>query len=158
MIIIQGQVQAELTCVQLHKRAERIASLLCDRARLNAGDHVALLYPPGLDLIAAFYGCVYAGQSLSVCLSVCLAVCVSVSLSVCLCVCLSVCLCVCLVCLLYPPGLNLGRVFSPGHWTAAFSQPENSCVLSAAVTVVKVENSSSNNEKLRSAITPFYQP
>ena len=77
MIVVQGQVQSELTCVQLHKRAERIASLLCDRAHLNAGDHVALLYPPGLDLIAAFYGCVYAGQS------VCLSVCLSVSLSVC---------------------------------------------------------------------------
>uniref|UniRef100_A0A8C2H1H2 Disco-interacting protein 2 homolog A n=1 Tax=Cyprinus carpio TaxID=7962 RepID=A0A8C2H1H2_CYPCA len=29
--------------------------------RLNAGDHVALVYPPGIDLIATFYGCLYAG-------------------------------------------------------------------------------------------------
>ena len=25
------------------------------------GDHVALIYPPGVDLIAAFYGCLYVG-------------------------------------------------------------------------------------------------
>ena len=28
---------------------------------LSTGDHVALLFPPGLDLIVAFYGCLYAG-------------------------------------------------------------------------------------------------
>ena len=32
-----------------------------DKAKLNTGDHVALLYHPGLDLICAFYGCLYAG-------------------------------------------------------------------------------------------------
>ena len=30
-------------------------------AYLLAGDHVALIYPPGVDLIAAFYGCLYVG-------------------------------------------------------------------------------------------------
>ena len=29
--------------------------------RLNTGDHVALIYPPGVELIAAFYGCLYVG-------------------------------------------------------------------------------------------------
>ena len=28
---------------------------------MKSGDHVALLYPPGLDLIAAVYGCFYVG-------------------------------------------------------------------------------------------------
>jgi len=28
---------------------------------LSMSDHVALIYPPGTDLIAAFYGCLYAG-------------------------------------------------------------------------------------------------
>ncbi len=28
---------------------------------MNTGDHVALIYPPGVDLIAAFYGCLYVG-------------------------------------------------------------------------------------------------
>lgn len=35
------------TCLQLHKKAERIASVLCDKGHLNAGDNVVLLYPPG---------------------------------------------------------------------------------------------------------------
>lgn len=37
------------TCLQLHKRAERIASILYDKGHLNAGDNVVLLYPPGKD-------------------------------------------------------------------------------------------------------------
>uniref|UniRef100_A0A8C2DP54 Disco-interacting protein 2 homolog Cb n=1 Tax=Cyprinus carpio TaxID=7962 RepID=A0A8C2DP54_CYPCA len=53
--------RSSLTCLQLHKRAEKIATLLYERGQLRDGDHVALVYPPGLDLIAAFYGCLYAG-------------------------------------------------------------------------------------------------
>lgn len=34
-------------CLQLHKRAERIAAVLGDKGHLNAGDNVVLLYPPG---------------------------------------------------------------------------------------------------------------
>ncbi|XP_023379567.1 disco-interacting protein 2 homolog C [Pteropus vampyrus] len=57
----RGTIANSLTCVQLHKRAEKIAVMLTDRGRLQDGDHVALVYPPGIDLIAAFYGCLYAG-------------------------------------------------------------------------------------------------
>uniref|UniRef100_A0AAX7SQY5 DMAP1-binding domain-containing protein n=1 Tax=Astatotilapia calliptera TaxID=8154 RepID=A0AAX7SQY5_ASTCA len=57
----QGAVSSSLTCLQLHKRAERVAALLMERGGLQEGDHVALVYPPGIDLIAAFYGCLYAG-------------------------------------------------------------------------------------------------
>ena len=32
-----------------------------ETGKLKSGDHVALLYPPGLDLIAAVYGCFYIG-------------------------------------------------------------------------------------------------
>ncbi|XP_078138578.1 disco-interacting protein 2 homolog C-like, partial [Centroberyx gerrardi] len=46
---------------RLHKRAEKIAGMLAERGHLQDGDHVALVYPPGIDLIAAFYGCLYAG-------------------------------------------------------------------------------------------------
>uniref|UniRef100_A0A7N8WMG8 Disco-interacting protein 2 homolog C-like n=1 Tax=Mastacembelus armatus TaxID=205130 RepID=A0A7N8WMG8_9TELE len=56
-----GAVSSSLTCLQLHKRAERVAALLIERGGLQEGDHVALVYPPGIDLIAAFYGCLYAG-------------------------------------------------------------------------------------------------
>ena len=58
---VQGQEQTKLTCLQLHKKAERIGALLLDKTKLMSGDNVALVYPPGLELIAAFYGCLYAG-------------------------------------------------------------------------------------------------
>ncbi|XP_069108520.1 disco-interacting protein 2 homolog C-like isoform X4 [Argopecten irradians] len=59
----QWQVQAQLTmtCSQLHKRAERIGSMLVEKGKLNTGDHVALIYHPGIELVAAFYGCLYVG-------------------------------------------------------------------------------------------------
>uniref|UniRef100_A0A673HY75 Disco-interacting protein 2 homolog C-like n=1 Tax=Sinocyclocheilus rhinocerous TaxID=307959 RepID=A0A673HY75_9TELE len=57
----RGAVLSSLTCLQLHKRAEKIATMLMERGHLQDGDHVALVYPPGIDLIAAFYGCLYAG-------------------------------------------------------------------------------------------------
>uniref|UniRef100_A0A3Q3BHB3 Disco interacting C n=1 Tax=Kryptolebias marmoratus TaxID=37003 RepID=A0A3Q3BHB3_KRYMA len=57
----RGTIASSLTCVQLHKRAEKIAAVLAERGHLQDGDHVALVYPPGMDLIAAFYGCLYAG-------------------------------------------------------------------------------------------------
>ncbi|XP_041435185.1 disco-interacting protein 2 homolog A isoform X3 [Xenopus laevis] len=57
----KGAVSSSATCLQLHKRAERIAAGLIEKAHLNVGDHVALVYPPGIDLIATFFGCLYAG-------------------------------------------------------------------------------------------------
>uniref|UniRef100_A0A8K9XG89 DMAP1-binding domain-containing protein n=1 Tax=Oncorhynchus mykiss TaxID=8022 RepID=A0A8K9XG89_ONCMY len=60
----RGAVSSSLTCLQLHKRAERVAALLLERGGLQEGDHIALVYPPGnthAHLIAAFYGCLYAG-------------------------------------------------------------------------------------------------
>lgn len=43
----QGTIASSLTCVQLHKRAEKIAAMLAERGHLQDGDHVALVYPPG---------------------------------------------------------------------------------------------------------------
>nr|XP_018668928.1 disco-interacting protein 2 homolog C isoform X1 [Ciona intestinalis] len=63
----KGVVTNHLTCSQLHKKAERIAQLLLSHPTphglnsLSTGDHVALLFPPSVDLTAAFYGCLYAG-------------------------------------------------------------------------------------------------
>ncbi|XP_071990846.1 disco-interacting protein 2 homolog B isoform X1 [Engystomops pustulosus] len=57
----KGTAVCTASCLQLHKRAERIAATLMDKGHLNAGDNVVLLYPPGIELIAAFYGCLYAG-------------------------------------------------------------------------------------------------
>ncbi|XP_029658229.1 disco-interacting protein 2 homolog C isoform X8 [Octopus sinensis] len=61
--LLNSKVQPALvmTCSQLHKKAERIGCLLMEKGRLNTGDHVALVYPPGLDLVTAFYGCLFVG-------------------------------------------------------------------------------------------------
>uniref|UniRef100_A0A671XUH3 Disco-interacting protein 2 homolog B-A-like n=1 Tax=Sparus aurata TaxID=8175 RepID=A0A671XUH3_SPAAU len=57
----KGVAVSTATCVQLHKRAEKIAAALTEKGSINTGENVVLLYPPGIDLIAAFYGCLYAG-------------------------------------------------------------------------------------------------
>uniref|UniRef100_A0A6Q2ZCD2 DMAP1-binding domain-containing protein n=1 Tax=Esox lucius TaxID=8010 RepID=A0A6Q2ZCD2_ESOLU len=57
----KGVAVCTATCVQLHKRAEKIAAALTEKGSINTGDNVVLLYPPGIDLIASFYGCLYAG-------------------------------------------------------------------------------------------------
>jgi 8-amino-7-oxononanoate synthase len=50
---------ASLTYAQLDRRARAIAARLQDMG--CAGQFVLLVYPPGLDFIAAFFGCLYAG-------------------------------------------------------------------------------------------------
>ncbi|XP_077302081.1 disco-interacting protein 2 isoform X2 [Arctopsyche grandis] len=57
----KGGVAKMLSCSELHKKAERIGNLLLEKGRINTGGHVALIFPPGLDLICAFYGCLYVG-------------------------------------------------------------------------------------------------
>ncbi|KAK6626913.1 beta transducin [Polyplax serrata] len=57
----KGTATTLLTCSQLHKRAERVGNLLLEKGKINTGDHVALIFPPGIDLICAFYGCLYVG-------------------------------------------------------------------------------------------------
>ena len=47
-----------LTYEDLDRRARYIGALLQYSAR--AGDRALLLFPPGLDFIAAFFGCLYA--------------------------------------------------------------------------------------------------
>lgn len=39
----------------------QVGCLLLEKGHINTGDHVALIYPPGVDLIASFYGCLYVG-------------------------------------------------------------------------------------------------
>lgn len=47
------------TYADLDRRAKQVAAFL--RSRYAAGERVLLLYPPGLDYIAALFGCMYAG-------------------------------------------------------------------------------------------------
>ncbi len=48
-----------LTYGELDRRAAAIAAALA--ASVAPGERALLLYPPGLDFIAAFFGCLYAG-------------------------------------------------------------------------------------------------
>lgn len=44
---LQGVAVSTATCVQLHKRAEKIAAALTEKGSINTGENVVLLYPPG---------------------------------------------------------------------------------------------------------------
>jgi acyl-CoA synthetase (AMP-forming)/AMP-acid ligase II len=48
-----------ITYAQLHRRALSVAGQL--QAKFGPGDRVWLLFPPGLEFISAFFGCLYAG-------------------------------------------------------------------------------------------------
>ncbi|ESO03015.1 hypothetical protein HELRODRAFT_187099 [Helobdella robusta] len=61
LINAKMQSSSTLSCVQLHKKAERIGALLIDKLKLIPAENVALIYTPGIELICAFYGCLYAG-------------------------------------------------------------------------------------------------
>ncbi|HEX9001646.1 MAG TPA: AMP-binding protein, partial [Blastocatellia bacterium] len=51
--------ELRLTYGELERKARIISQRLRDIA--SKGERVLLLYPPGLDFIAAFFGCIYAG-------------------------------------------------------------------------------------------------
>ena len=50
--------EAQITYGQLDRRARSIAALL--RREASEGDRILLLFPPGLEYVAAFFGCLYA--------------------------------------------------------------------------------------------------
>ncbi|PSB55588.1 hybrid non-ribosomal peptide synthetase/type I polyketide synthase, partial [Chamaesiphon polymorphus] len=55
-----GEIEsASLTYKELDYRAKLVSTLL--RRSAQAGDRALLIYPPGLDFIIAFLGCLYAG-------------------------------------------------------------------------------------------------
>uniref|UniRef100_A0A673CEC4 Disco-interacting protein 2 homolog A n=1 Tax=Sphaeramia orbicularis TaxID=375764 RepID=A0A673CEC4_9TELE len=64
----KGTVASTASCLQLHKRAERVAAALMGRKNcccsiyLQKLNYIALKnFHAGIDLIATFYGCLYAG-------------------------------------------------------------------------------------------------
>ena len=55
-----GETEADaLTYAELDRDARAIAGLL--QQHTTVGDRALLLYPPGLDFVRAFMGCLYAG-------------------------------------------------------------------------------------------------
>src|SRR6266487_2643697 len=51
--------EAHLTCGELDRQARTIGASL--QKLVTPGERALLLYPPGLEYIAAFFGCLYAG-------------------------------------------------------------------------------------------------
>lgn len=58
--LADGETEASrVTYAWLDEQARAIAGALEDR--VHPGERVLLLYPPGLEFIAGFFGCLYAG-------------------------------------------------------------------------------------------------
>ncbi|MEH2211072.1 beta-ketoacyl synthase N-terminal-like domain-containing protein [Nostoc sp.] len=58
--LVDGETQGDsLTYRELDLQARAIAALL--QSLVKSGERALLMYPPGLDFIAAFFGCLYAG-------------------------------------------------------------------------------------------------
>lgn len=58
--LLDGETEAfSLTYKKLDEKVRAIAALL--QSRKASGERALLLYPPGLEFIAAFFGCLYAG-------------------------------------------------------------------------------------------------
>jgi acyl-CoA synthetase (AMP-forming)/AMP-acid ligase II len=53
------EVTGEMTYAQIDQRSRAIAAAL--QARVAPGDRAVLIYPPGLDFLCAFLGCLHAG-------------------------------------------------------------------------------------------------
>jgi acyl transferase domain-containing protein/acyl-CoA synthetase (AMP-forming)/AMP-acid ligase II/acyl carrier protein len=51
--------ESRMNYIELDRKARAIGAYLSER--MKPGDRALILYPPGLEYIAAFYGCVYAG-------------------------------------------------------------------------------------------------
>jgi thioester reductase-like protein len=58
---VNGNPIESYTYASFLHRVEAIAVYLCQEGRFAAGDRLLLAYPPGLEMICAFFGCVRAG-------------------------------------------------------------------------------------------------
>src|SRR5688500_18511608 len=56
-----GQISESYTYAQFLQRTTDIADYLRRAARLRPGDRVLLAYPPGLEMICAFFACARLG-------------------------------------------------------------------------------------------------
>jgi acyl-CoA synthetase (AMP-forming)/AMP-acid ligase II len=60
IFLVDGEMkETRLTYGELDQKARAIGAFL--QSSQAAGERALLLYPPGLDYIAAFFGCLYAG-------------------------------------------------------------------------------------------------
>lgn len=58
---INGKIQSSYTYEQFNKRSLALAISLVNKEKLSIGDRVLLAYPPGLEMMVAFFACIRAG-------------------------------------------------------------------------------------------------
>src|SRR4051794_16795740 len=56
---VEGEAECHLSVAELDRRARAVAAQL--QSLGLEGERALLLYPPGLEFLAAFFGCLYAG-------------------------------------------------------------------------------------------------
>ncbi|CAM2069800.1 AMP-binding protein [Sulfidibacter corallicola] len=56
-----GDLEEQWTAAELLARVEALSGYLHQKCRLKPGEPVVLAYPPGLEFVTAFLGCMYAG-------------------------------------------------------------------------------------------------
>lgn len=56
-----GEDRKSLTCQQLFQASEQIGAALLHQVNLKPGDRVLLVYPPGLEFVKSFVGCLLSG-------------------------------------------------------------------------------------------------
>lgn len=59
--IINGEEAVQLTYGELDRKARSVAAYLKKQYAVCTGDRALLVYPPGLEFITSFFGCLYAG-------------------------------------------------------------------------------------------------
>jgi acyl-CoA synthetase (AMP-forming)/AMP-acid ligase II len=57
----KGDIQQQLTRIELHEKALNLASYLVNNLKISPGELVLLVYPQSLDFIIALLACLYAG-------------------------------------------------------------------------------------------------
>jgi len=57
----RGEREVELTLVEFHQNALAFAHVILNKGNVQPGSRVDLVYPPGVDFLCAFVGCLYAG-------------------------------------------------------------------------------------------------
>jgi thioester reductase-like protein len=58
---IEGQEKESYNYLELHERTRHLAEYLATEAGLRRGDRALLVYPPGLECVAAFFACARIG-------------------------------------------------------------------------------------------------
>src|SRR3989344_4836818 len=58
---VNGIVKESYTYKEFQQRTNRIASYISNNYSFNPGDRILLAYPPGLEMICAFFSCVRLG-------------------------------------------------------------------------------------------------